>query len=143
MIGSWLIDALGLAVGEQVVTRSFPIASLTKEKRISVTLPMDQYVQEGLQLRSCTFQVSVGCTRPLLPCPSSTVSDPSSSSPPRQLMKIAFDEEVASDLAEVFRKHMHKLRYPQHVQGTFAFTVGQSGKMVVEHKAKDKNQSLK
>ncbi|XP_068163269.1 myotubularin-related protein 5 isoform X2 [Antennarius striatus] len=102
-------------VGEQVVTRSFPIASLTKEKRISVSIPMDQYVQEGLQLRSCTFQ----------------------------LMKIAFDEEVASDLAEVFRKHMHKLRYPQHVQGTFAFTVGQSGKMVVEHKTKDKNQSLK
>ncbi|XP_076577945.1 myotubularin-related protein 5 isoform X1 [Chaetodon auriga] len=102
-------------VGEQVVTRSFPIASLTKEKRISVTLPMDQYVQEGLQLRSSTFQ----------------------------LMKIAFDEEVASDLAEVFRKHMHKLRYPQHVQGTFAFTVGQCGKLVVEHKTKDKNQSLK
>uniref|UniRef100_A0A4W6EHL8 SET binding factor 1 n=1 Tax=Lates calcarifer TaxID=8187 RepID=A0A4W6EHL8_LATCA len=102
-------------VGEQVVTRSFPIASLTKEKRISVTLPMDQFVQEGLQLRSCTFQ----------------------------LMKIAFDEEVASDLAEVFRKHMHKLRYPQHVQGTFAFTVGQCGKLVVEHKTKDKNQSLK
>uniref|UniRef100_A0A7N5ZQP5 SET binding factor 1 n=1 Tax=Anabas testudineus TaxID=64144 RepID=A0A7N5ZQP5_ANATE len=102
-------------VGEQVVTRSFPIASLTKEKRISVTLPMDQFVQEGLQLRSCTFQ----------------------------LMKIAFDEEVASDLAEVFRKHMHKLRYPQHVQGTFAFTVGQCGKIMVEHKTKDKNQSLK
>lgn len=58
-------------------------------------------------------------------------------------MKIAFDEEVASDLAEVFRKHLHKLRYPQHVQGTFAFTVGQSGKMVVEHKTKDKNQSLR
>uniref|UniRef100_A0A672NK80 Myotubularin-related protein 5-like n=1 Tax=Sinocyclocheilus grahami TaxID=75366 RepID=A0A672NK80_SINGR len=102
-------------VGEQVVTRSFPIASLTKEKRISVNLPMDQLVQEGLQLRSCTFQ----------------------------LMKIAFDEEVASDLAEVFRKHMHKLRYPQHVQGTFAFTVGQSAKLAVEHKTKDKNQSLK
>ncbi|XP_028304416.1 myotubularin-related protein 5 isoform X2 [Gouania willdenowi] len=102
-------------VGEQIVTRSFPVASLTKEKRISVTLTMDQYVQEGLQLRSCTFQ----------------------------LMKIAFDEEVASDLAEVFRKHMHKLRYPQHVQGTFAFTVGQSGKLVVEHKVKDKNQSFK
>uniref|UniRef100_A0A3P8PPI4 SET binding factor 1 n=1 Tax=Astatotilapia calliptera TaxID=8154 RepID=A0A3P8PPI4_ASTCA len=43
----------------------------------------------------------------------------------------------------IFRKHLHKLRYPQHVQGTFAFTVGQSGKMVVEHKTKDKNQSLK
>uniref|UniRef100_A0A3B3S7Q2 SET binding factor 1 n=1 Tax=Paramormyrops kingsleyae TaxID=1676925 RepID=A0A3B3S7Q2_9TELE len=101
-------------VGEQVVTRSFPIASLTKEKKISVNIPMDQFVQEGLQLRSCTFQ----------------------------LLKIAFDEEVASDLAEVFRKHLHKLRYPQHVHGTFAFTVGQSGKMVVEHKHKDKNQSL-
>ncbi|KAM9771554.1 myotubularin-related protein 5 isoform 6-T6 [Syngnathus typhle] len=102
-------------VGEQVVTRSFPIASLTKEKRIYVTLPMEQFVQEGLQLRSCTFQ----------------------------LLKIVFDEEVAADLAEVFRKHMHKLRYPQHVQGTFAFTVGQSSKLVVEHKTKDKNQSLR
>ncbi|KAF4079793.1 hypothetical protein AMELA_G00182390 [Ameiurus melas] len=102
-------------VAEQVVTRSFPIASLTKEKKINCNLPMDQFIQEGLQLRSCTFQ----------------------------LMKIAFDEEVASDLAEVFRKHMHKLRYPQHVHGTFAFTVGQSSKMVVEHKTKDKNQSLK
>uniref|UniRef100_A0A3Q2PJ12 SET binding factor 1 n=1 Tax=Fundulus heteroclitus TaxID=8078 RepID=A0A3Q2PJ12_FUNHE len=105
-------DAL---VGEQIVTRSFPVASLTKEKRISVTLSMDQFVQEGLQLRSCTFQ----------------------------LMKIAFDEEVASDLAESFRKHLHKLRFPQHVQGTFAFTVGQSGKLVLEPKTKDKNQSLK
>uniref|UniRef100_A0A3P9LL31 SET binding factor 1 n=1 Tax=Oryzias latipes TaxID=8090 RepID=A0A3P9LL31_ORYLA len=101
-------------VGEQVVTRSFPIASLTKEKKISVTA-IDQYVQEGLQLRSCTFQ----------------------------LIKIAFDEEVESDLVEVFRKHLHKLRYPQHVHGTFAFTVGQCGKLVVEHKTKDKNQSLK
>ncbi|KAJ8261705.1 hypothetical protein GJAV_G00157390 [Gymnothorax javanicus] len=102
-------------VAEQVVTRSFPIASLLKEKKIQVSVPMDQFVQEGLQLRSCTFQ----------------------------LMKIAFDEEVASESAESFRKHLHKLRYPQHVHGTFAFTVGLSGKMVVEHKGKDKNQSLK
>ncbi|MGH0136338.1 UNVERIFIED_CONTAM: hypothetical protein FKN15_032018 [Acipenser sinensis] len=102
-------------VGEQVVIRSFPIASLTKEKKISVSVQMDQFIQEGLQLRSCTFQ----------------------------LMKIAFDEEVASDLAEVFKKHLHKLRYPQHVHGTFAFTVGQSFKLVVEHKHKEKNQSLK
>uniref|UniRef100_A0A8C9RGP9 SET binding factor 1 n=1 Tax=Scleropages formosus TaxID=113540 RepID=A0A8C9RGP9_SCLFO len=102
-------------VGEQVVTRSFPVASLIKEKKISVNLPMDQFIQEGLQLRSSTFQ----------------------------LMKIAFDEEVASDLAELFRKHMHKLRYPQHVHGTFAFTVGQSAKMAVEQKGKDKNPSLK
>ncbi|RXM97783.1 Myotubularin-related protein 5 [Acipenser ruthenus] len=102
-------------VGEQVVIRSFPIASLTKEKKISVSVQMDQFIQEGLQLRSCTFQ----------------------------LMKIAFDEEVASDLAEVFKKHLHKLRYPQHVNGTFAFTVGQSFKLVDEHKHKEKNQSLR
>ncbi|XP_027007649.2 myotubularin-related protein 5 isoform X2 [Tachysurus fulvidraco] len=102
-------------VAEQVVTRSFPIASLIKEKKLgSNNLPMDPFMQEGMQLRSCTFQ----------------------------LMKVAFDEEV-SDLAEVFRKHVHKLRYPQHVHGTFAFTVGQSSKMAVEHKTKDKNQSLK
>ncbi|XP_029104453.1 myotubularin-related protein 5-like isoform X2 [Scleropages formosus] len=102
-------------VGEQVVTRSFPIASLTKEKKISVSIPMDQFIQEGLQLRSSTFQ----------------------------LMKIAFDEEVASDTVEAFRKHVHKLRYPQHVHGTFAFTVGRSCKMAPEHKHKDENRYLK
>ncbi|XP_024141463.1 myotubularin-related protein 5 isoform X3 [Oryzias melastigma] len=102
-------------VGEQIVTRSFPVASLTKEKKISVST-IDQYVQEGLQLRSCTFQ----------------------------LIKIAFDEEVESDLVEVFRKHLHKLRYPQHVQGTFAFTAGQYVKKTPsEDKIKDKNPSLK
>lgn len=40
--------------------RSFPIASLTKEKKISIQAQMDQFVQEGLQLRSCTFQVKRG-----------------------------------------------------------------------------------
>lgn len=44
-------------VGEQVVVRSFPVAALTKEKRISVQTPVDQLLQDGLQLRSCTFQV--------------------------------------------------------------------------------------
>lgn len=45
-------------VAEQVVTRSFPIASLTKEKKLnSESLPKDHFIQEGLQLRSCTFQV--------------------------------------------------------------------------------------
>lgn len=60
-----------------------------------------------------------------------------------QLLKIAFDEEVASDSAEVFRKHLHKLRYPQHVHGTFAFTVGQSPKQAMQPKAKEKNPSLR
>uniref|UniRef100_A0A8C4V1I3 SET binding factor 1 n=1 Tax=Falco tinnunculus TaxID=100819 RepID=A0A8C4V1I3_FALTI len=102
-------------VGEQVVIRSFPIASLTKEKKINIQAQVDQFIQEGLQLRSCTFQ----------------------------LLKIAFDEEVASDSAEIFRKHLHKLRYPQHVRGTFAFTVGQSPKQAMQPKAKEKNPSLR
>ncbi|PNI20160.1 SBF1 isoform 4 [Pan troglodytes] len=83
-------------VGEQVVVRSFPVAALTKEKRISVQTPVDQLLQDGLQLRSCTFQ----------------------------LLKMAFDEEVGSDSAELFRKQLHKLRYPPDVRATFAFTLG-------------------
>ncbi|XP_074182748.1 myotubularin-related protein 5 isoform X5 [Rhinolophus sinicus] len=83
-------------VGEQVVVRSLPVAALTKEKRISVQNPVDQLLQDGLQLRSCTFQ----------------------------LLKMAFDEEVGSDSAELFRKQLHKLRYPPDVRDTFAFTLG-------------------
>ncbi|XP_058529089.1 myotubularin-related protein 5 isoform X2 [Ochotona princeps] len=83
-------------VGEQVVVRSFPVAALTKEKRISVQTPVDQLLQDGLQLRSCTFQ----------------------------LLKMAFDEEVGSDSAELFRKQLHKLRFPPDIRGTFAFSLG-------------------
>ncbi|XP_063164803.1 myotubularin-related protein 5 isoform X8 [Candoia aspera] len=104
--------------GEQVVVRSFPIASLTKEEKITAQTPLDQFIQEGcaqLQLRSCTFQ----------------------------LLRIVFDEEVASESAETFRKHLSKLRYPQHVSDTFAFTVGQSSKPTLPSKAKDKNPSLR
>lgn len=42
------------------MVRSFPVAALTKEKRISVQTPVDQLLQDGLQLRSCTFQVRPG-----------------------------------------------------------------------------------
>lgn len=41
-----------------------------------------------------------------------------------QLLKMAFDEEVGSDSAELFRKQLHKLRYPPDIRGTFAFTLG-------------------
>ncbi|XP_041058167.1 myotubularin-related protein 5 isoform X4 [Carcharodon carcharias] len=101
--------------GEQTVIRSFPVASFAKEKKINQQSRTDQDSQDGLQLRSSTFQ----------------------------LMKITFDEEVASEMVEIFRKHIHKLRYPQYVQSTFAFTVGQSPKQVVESKQKEKNPSLR
>uniref|UniRef100_A0A8C5QBF1 SET binding factor 1 n=1 Tax=Leptobrachium leishanense TaxID=445787 RepID=A0A8C5QBF1_9ANUR len=102
-------------VAEQSVVRSFPIASLTKEKKISVTAHLDQYVQEGLQLRSCTFQ----------------------------LLRVAFDEEVPSELSEIFRKHLHKLRFPQDVLGTFPFSAGLSLPLITQPRTKDKNPSLK
>ncbi|XP_062058601.1 myotubularin-related protein 5 isoform X3 [Lepus europaeus] len=103
-------------VGEQVVVRSFPVAALTKEKRISVQAPVDQLLQDGLQLRSCTFQ----------------------------LLKMAFDEEVGSESAELFRKQLHKLRYPPDIRGTFAFTLGSAhtpGRP--PRSAKDKGPSLR
>nr|XP_020036807.1 myotubularin-related protein 5 isoform X1 [Castor canadensis]XP_020036816.1 myotubularin-related protein 5 isoform X1 [Castor canadensis]XP_020036825.1 myotubularin-related protein 5 isoform X1 [Castor canadensis] len=103
-------------VGEQVVVRSFPVAALTKEKRISVQTPVDQLLQDGLQLRSCTFQ----------------------------LLKMAFDEEVGSDSAELFRKQLHKLRYPPDIRGTFAFTLGSAHTPCRPSRAaKDKGPSLR
>lgn len=44
-------------VGEQVVIRAFPVSSLTKEKKISIQNQLQQNLQEGLQLRSASFQV--------------------------------------------------------------------------------------
>ncbi|XP_072258077.1 myotubularin-related protein 5 isoform X6 [Pyxicephalus adspersus] len=102
-------------VSEQSVVRSFPIASLTKEKKVSVPAQVDQYLQEGLQLRSCTFQ----------------------------LLRVAFDEEVPSEVSEGFRKQLHKLRYPQDVLGTFPFSVGLSLPHAAQPRTKDKNPSIK
>ncbi|XP_040199118.1 myotubularin-related protein 5 isoform X4 [Rana temporaria] len=102
-------------VSEQTVVRSFPIASLTKEKKISVPAHLDQYVQEGLQLRSCTFQ----------------------------LLRVAFDEEVPSEVSEGFRKQLHKLRYPQDVLGTFPLNVGLALPHASQPRTKDKNPSIK
>ncbi|XP_075409554.1 myotubularin-related protein 5 isoform X3 [Tenrec ecaudatus] len=103
-------------VGEQVVARSFPVAALTKEKRVSVQTHVDQFLQDGLQLRSCTFQ----------------------------LLKMAFDEEVGSDSAELFRKQLHKLRYPSDVRDTFAFIGGAVHAPSRPARAtKDKGPSLK
>lgn len=78
---------------EQTVIRSFPTATLTKDKRITVhAVPsVDQYTQEGLQLRSNTFQ----------------------------LIRVAFDEEVTPDNIDIFRKH---IRTPEHIFHLFAFT---------------------
>lgn len=102
---------------EHVVVRSFPVASLTKEKKVAVQYlaHLDQWLQEGLQLRSCTFQ----------------------------LMKFAFDEEVTAENVDTLRKLIHKIRHPPDVFHHFAFT----GQVVVTqtplHKNKEKNATLK
>ncbi|RZF38820.1 hypothetical protein LSTR_LSTR000523 [Laodelphax striatellus] len=101
---------------EQIVVRAFPVTSLTKEKRISVQYlaHLDQWLQEGLQLRSCTFQ----------------------------LMKVAFDEEVTMESIECFRKLIHKVRYPPHIFHHFAFT-GQVMVPQTPTDGKAKNATLK
>lgn len=99
------------------MVRSFPVTSLTKEKKVAVQYlaHLDQWLQEGLQLRSCTFQ----------------------------LMKLAFDEEVTAENVETLRKFIHKIRHPPDVFHHFAFT----GQVVVSqtplHKNKEKNATLR
>ncbi|KAI1296516.1 Myotubularin-related protein 13 [Halotydeus destructor] len=84
---------------ESPVVRSFPIISLTKEKRISfpsnfLISAIDHFIQDGLQLRSNAFQ----------------------------LIRIAFDEEVTSDAIESFRKQVNKERSPPDIFHLYAFT---------------------
>lgn len=103
---------------EQSIVRAFPVASLTKEKRVSVLyIPhLDQSLPEGLQLRSSTFQ----------------------------LIKIAFDEEVTVEIIESYRKLLNRARFPPDEFGHFAFATSQG--MVVQtpsHKVKEKNATLR
>ncbi|XP_041131428.1 myotubularin-related protein 13-like isoform X1 [Polyodon spathula] len=102
-------------VGEQTVIRSFPVASLTKEKKITIQNQLQQNMQEGLQLRSATFQ----------------------------LIKVAFDEEVSSEMVEIFKKHMQKVRYPQSIFSMFAFAAGQVAPQIILPKQKEKNTSFR
>ncbi|XP_052337209.1 myotubularin-related protein 13-like isoform X4 [Oncorhynchus keta] len=102
-------------VGEQAVIRSFPVSTLTKEKKISVQNQLQQNMQEGLQLRSASFQ----------------------------LIKVAFDEEVSSEMVEVFRKHVQRIRYPQSIFSTFAFAAGQTAPQLILPKQKERNTGFR
>nr|XP_033783896.1 myotubularin-related protein 13 isoform X1 [Geotrypetes seraphini] len=102
-------------VGEQTVIRSFPIASITKEKKITLQNHLQQNMQEGLQIRSATFQ----------------------------LIKVAFDEEVSPEMVDVFKKQLMKFRYPLSIFSTFAFAAGQSAPPLILPKQKEKNTSFR
>uniref|UniRef100_A0A1S4GHX4 Uncharacterized protein n=2 Tax=Anopheles gambiae TaxID=7165 RepID=A0A1S4GHX4_ANOGA len=105
---------------EQSVVRAFPISSLTKEKRLTVIYlqHLEQVLPEGMQLRSCTFQ----------------------------LIKVAFDEEVPQEQVDAFRKAVHKIRHPEDEFGHFAFAthgLAHPGLLGPGHKVKEKNATLK
>ncbi|XP_062052500.1 myotubularin-related protein 13 isoform X4 [Lepus europaeus] len=102
-------------VGEQTVMRSFPIASITKEKKITVQNQLQQNMQEGLQITSASFQ----------------------------LIKVAFDEEVSPEVVEIFKKQLMKFRYPQSIFSTFAFATGQTTPQIILPKQKEKNTSFR
>ncbi|XP_057189771.1 myotubularin-related protein 13 isoform X1 [Triplophysa rosa] len=102
-------------VGEQAVIRSFPVSSLTKEKKITIHNQLQQNMQEGLQLRSASFQ----------------------------LIKVAFDEEVSSEMVEIFRKHLQRIRYPPSIFSTFAFAAGQTTPQLILPKQKERNTGLR
>ncbi|XP_077374547.1 myotubularin-related protein 13 isoform X2 [Festucalex cinctus] len=102
-------------VGEQAVIRAFPVSTLTKEKKISIQNQLQQNMQEGLQLRSASFQ----------------------------LIKVAFDEEVNSETVEMFRKHIQRIRYPQSIFSSFAFAAGQTQPQLILPKQKERNTGFR
>uniref|UniRef100_A0A673CPN4 SET binding factor 2 n=1 Tax=Sphaeramia orbicularis TaxID=375764 RepID=A0A673CPN4_9TELE len=102
-------------VGEQAVIRAFPVSTLTKEKKISIQNQLQQNMQEGLQLRSASFQ----------------------------LIKVAFDEEVSSEMVELFRKHLQRIRYPQSIFSSFAFAAGQTAPQLILPKQKERNTGFR
>lgn len=103
------------SLNEQNVIRSFPVSSLTKEKRISGILSNEQVLPDGLQLRSCTFQ----------------------------LIKVAFDDEVTQEAIELFRKSLNRIRHPDDEFGHFAFANYIAISKPQTQKAKEKNATLK
>ncbi|XP_028407553.1 myotubularin-related protein 5-like [Dendronephthya gigantea] len=80
---------------EMVVTRSFPLGSLVREKKLAAQYiqHLNSWMGECVQLRSVTFQ----------------------------MLKLCFDEEVGAEKVEAFRKTIIKLRYPPSVLSTFSF----------------------
>uniref|UniRef100_A0A672IIT8 SET binding factor 2 n=1 Tax=Salarias fasciatus TaxID=181472 RepID=A0A672IIT8_SALFA len=102
-------------VGEQAVIRAFPVSTLTKEKKISIQNQLQQNMQESLQLRSASFQ----------------------------LIKVAFDEEVSSEMVEIFRKHLQRIRYPQSIYSSFAFAAGQTTPQLILPKQKERNTGFR
>ena len=103
-------------VNELPIVRSFPVTSLTREKRFTLheyVSEIDQLLKEGIQLRSNTFQ----------------------------LIRAAFDDEVTAEEIETFRKLIHKVQFPPTFWHYFAFR-GHI-QLATEQLAKDKDKNAK
>jgi len=99
---------------EHTIARSFPVTSLTREKRFSLNeyvSEIDQVLKEGLQLRSNTFQ----------------------------LIRAAFDDEVTVEEINNFRTMIHKTQYPATLWHLFAFRGHITLPSETLSKEKDKN----
>lgn len=61
-----------------------------------------------------------------------------------QLMKVAFDDEVSSEKVENLKKTLARMRSPENVSLTFAFTGGcVFAQLLPMRKTKEKNATLK
>lgn len=60
-----------------------------------------------------------------------------------QLIKVAFDEEVSSEMVEIFRKHLQRIRYPQSIFSSFAFAAGQTAPQLILPKQKERNTGFR
>lgn len=60
-----------------------------------------------------------------------------------QLIKVAFDEEVSSEMVEIFRKHLQRIRYPTSIFSTFAFAAGQTAPQLILPKQKERNTGFR
>ena len=103
---------------ETIVTRFFPISTLTKEKRFNINeylIDIQQQIKEGFQLRSNTFQ----------------------------LLRLAFDDEVQLDDIEKLRRNLQELRYPQDPFHLFAFRAGGYERQSFVKNKKAKNSTIR
>lgn len=56
---------------------------------------------------------------------------------------MAFDEEVSSEMVEIFRKHLQRIRYPQSIFSSFAFAAGQTAPQLILPKQKERNTGFR
>jgi hypothetical protein len=110
-------DAL---MNDAVITRSFPVSALMKEKKIS-----NQY-----QSSAAAAVAALAAANNSNSVTQSTITDLATlhdglqmRSASFQLIKVFFDEEVTTDRIELFRHALLKLRYPQTVLEFFCFSI--------------------